>query len=137
MRLGAKGLVAAALTAGAFLSPVAALASPVSVAPAATKVSTEPSDLLDFVGLAESQEIDFEGIKEFLTCFVSELDLPQEVYVACAMGVVSTARACQDAVMTPACISSAVGTAQKCALPVRDTIDGARLCMAAPVSVIE
>jgi hypothetical protein len=125
---------------GSFLSSGLRLASAglvLGVASVSTALAAEPMVSTDAESLyaltddVTTSDLTPEDFKEFVGCFVSQMDLPQQVYIDCALSVVSTTQACRGDVMTPQCLSAAFNTAQKCALPVKDTIDGARECLAA------
>ena len=94
-------------------------------------VSTDADSLLSF---AADQGLESFGkedkVREFLTCFVANMDLPAQVYADCAITLVQAGAACKDGVMTESCITVAFQVAQKCALPVKRAIDGAKTCMA-------
>lgn len=108
----------------------ALLAAPAAWASESAMVNTDADSLMSLVGEQHAADVNFDAIKEFVSCFVSQMDLPQQVYIDCGMGVVTSAQACRGTVMSIECIGSAIDTAQKCALPVKDTVDGARECMA-------
>lgn len=96
-----------------------------------TLVSTDADSLLSFAA-GEGQE-GFgkdDKVREFLTCFVSNMDLPAQVYADCAIKLVQAGVACEDGAMTESCITAGFQVAQKCALPVKRAIDGAKTCMA-------
>lgn len=97
----------------------------------ASLVSTDADSLLSFASGEGFDSLGKESkVREFLSCFVANMDLPAQVYADCAISLVQTSVACKDGAMTEPCITAAFQVAQKCALPVKRAIDGAKVCLA-------
>jgi hypothetical protein len=94
-------------------------------------VSTDADSLLSFAAGQGTESFGQEDkVREFLTCFVANMDLPGQVYADCAITLVQAGVACKDGAMNESCITAGFQVAQKCALPVKRAIDGAKTCMA-------
>jgi hypothetical protein len=94
-------------------------------------VSTDADALISFSADQGLESFGREDkVREFLTCFVANMDLPAQVYADCAITLVQAGVACKDGAMTESCITAGFQVAQKCALPVKRAIDGAKTCMA-------
>jgi hypothetical protein len=131
-------LVAKLVSVSAIGVAAAALASAPAFAAATTAdhtdsslVSTDADSLLSFA-VSQGQESfgQEDNVREFLTCFVANMDLPAQVYADCAIKLVQAGVACKDGAMNESCITAGFQVAQKCALPVKRAIDGAKTCMA-------
>jgi hypothetical protein len=94
-------------------------------------VSTDAASLLELEGSLTPQDESYLGVKDFLTCFVSNLDLPTQVYLDCGIAVVQSAMNCREGFLNFQCISSVVRVANKCALPLSRAAEGAKVCWAA------
>ena len=94
-------------------------------------VSTEAESLLALEGSLLPQDEAYLGVKDFLTCFVSNLDLPTQVYLDCGIAVAQSAINCRSGIWNLGCISSLVRAANKCALPLSSAFEGAKICWAA------
>lgn len=79
-------------------------------------------------GLDEYSTQDMTDIREFVGCFVSGLDLPQEVYLQCGMSIVQTATACSEGIANPACLTAIGETVGLCKLPAKNIKDSAMAC---------
>jgi hypothetical protein len=102
-------------------------------------VSTAPSSLLSFSAIElevnnfeEMMNPGTEGLKEFLACFVSGMDLPSEVYMDCGKAILGTALKCVDSVVALGCVTSVIDMGQKCYLPASKAIDVAKACSKNP-----
>lgn len=119
--LSRRALALAALALSAGVSPALA---------AEALVDSSPESILSLSSDMQASRVELQDMKQFVSCFVARMDLPQQVYLDCALGIYSTVQACREEIMNVGCVSSAVETAQKCALPVQDTIEGVKECLA-------
>ena len=91
-------------------------------------VSTDAESLLAADGSVLPSDRSYLDVKNFLTCFVANLDLPTQVYLDCGKALVQSAVNCRKGFLNFECITAVVGVANTCALPVSRAVEGAKTC---------
>lgn len=94
-------------------------------------VDSSAESLLALEGSVLPSDLSYEGVRDFLTCFVGHMDLPPQVYIDCGVSVARASVQCRGQGLGDQCLSSLVVVAQKCAAPVSQAIQGVQQCLVA------
>lgn len=92
-------------------------------------VSTDSEALLSLVSNPDTVNGEFDGIREFLTCFVDNMDLPATVFVECGKAVAEAGLTCQESGLSIDCFDALTDVSKACAEPIAKTIQSTRICM--------
>lgn len=98
------------------------------VSPSAVAVETTPESLMALNPYVFGDVAQEDRMREFLACFVQETNLPVKVWLDCGMAVAETGFKCSQGTPGDACLRSAIGLVQKCAVPVARSISAVQVC---------
>ena len=96
-----------------------------------TDFSMVPSDATSLLNLYhDTYGVDkniLDDIFGYLGCVVSNLDLPEEVYINCGLAIVETVGRCAGG-FSASCLEGVVGTATQCVAPIESIVEAVGNC---------
>ena len=96
-----------------------------------TDFSMVPSDATSLLNLYhDTYGVDkniLDDIFGYLGCVVSNLELPEEVYINCGLAIVETVGRCSGG-FSPSCLEGVVGTATQCVAPIESIVEAVGKC---------